>query len=1077
MVDLFVRWTDAFVDYFFGRDNDDEVFLYVNKEILDEIGQKYDLGNSDDFLKVFLVDIGNRISLYDDLYLLENNYKPSRTPEDNRKLKSPSIFNFAAILGVELDQRPYYIPYIILAIYIASTIEDTNDKAVGSYLKSYLKDYFKKARQGNDYSNENGRYEDLEDLFEWLHEEYPMFNNKLRGNHRYIGLLKYQLLLSQSEINEINKALYIIQYNGEDANLSYLDKVRLLKDYVNEKVKTILVDSLDNVDYQYRINRIIDNFDLETHQEKNPNANRIKLHFGFVHMLWFDENSNKRGFKILTNLRDLSVKTNDYRIQKSANTIGGYNAEFVNYKGSDSVLLEEITKLNSEDFDITPMPLDDVVFFYKYNDEYYIQSRESLKQEVYIFVKRKDKFINNWEKWAANDHVLDMQKIEDEDVEDLTHNKWTMYLAQGILAPYYDSYKEEGKTYKNKVRTITRKESILPPGKINTYLINALPYFEFPEVIDTNKLDVYINMDDDPQNEGNDFRLIICANRLIIDICKDVDLTESRRIDLKIEYDNELNAYEYFYVCGQNINYEEPNLFMINNWGEKIDEPSEKYIQGNNVMGITQNMMGREQTKLSEEDLDDDTHLDSNEFYFINLLAACIYMEPNSTITRNRLEKCIRYAATRLDIDTKEPGLSTKVVNLLVNSGYISADFQTRHYQAIPPTFLRFPLHVSNIKRDTVDFSGKVYLLTGLITKKFYADLCNYCNKHKLQIRYRYSDRIRESRSYLRLLPPIILIDNRFSVEDFCNEYPIHKVNQYDKLDLSKDILSLTPSISEYSSTLTAIPKDSFNVELVDPTETSFPRIREDNPFAYNNHVFIEKAEGVFMRPNIREYAWANIYCYYKRNEPFIIRDNGHIYFPTELHLPSLIQRALFISNIGVASYKKAFICDNPFDDNVLYTKVKSYRMTKSRQIRIIEILTGSNDSFDKNTMLRKVAKSTSKDRILDKWRWHYEMELWTRKERINNKNSKHILVLKNYEINYKNEESERVFAFAEYNDIYVKTDDNTFRKAIGSVNKIMSILIKKYEWKKGEDIEIEDNISSQLPSQDLYNIEKILIL
>ena len=137
----------------------------------------------------------------------------------------------------------------------------------------------------------------------------------------------------------------------------------------------------------------------------------------------------------------------------------------------------------------------------------------------------------------------------------------------------------------------------------------------------------------------------------------------------------------------------------------------------------------------------------------------------------------------------------------------------------------------------------------------------------------------------------------------------MHRVNQYDNCDLTMDIFSLTPSISEYCSTLTAIPKDSFNFELVDTTETSFPRIREDNPYAYNNHVFIEKAEGVFMRPNIREYAWANIYCYYKRNEPFIIRDNGHIYFPTELHLPSLIQRALFISNVGFASYKKAFIC------------------------------------------------------------------------------------------------------------------------------------------------------------------------
>ena len=585
MVDLFVRWTDAFVNYFFGRDNDDEVFLYVNKEIIDEIGRKYNLGNSDDFLRVFLVDIGNRISLYDELYLLENNYKPSRSPEDNRQLKSPSIFNFAAILGENLYRRPYYLPYVIFAIYIASTIEDTNDKAVGSYLKSYLKDYFKKASQGNDYSNENGRYEVLEDLFEWLHSEYPMFNNRLRGNHRYIGLLKYQLLLNQSEINEINKALYIIQYNGEENNLSYLDKVRSLKDYVNEKVKKILVDSLDNTDYQYRINRIIDNFDLETYQERNPDLNRIKLHFGFVHLLWFDEISNKRGVKLLTNIRDRTVKTNDYRIQKSANTIGGYNAEYVNYKGSDSVKLEEKPVLNSDEFCITPMPLDDVVFFYKYNDEYYIQSRESLNKEVYIFVKRK--CVDSWERWAANSHVSDLQKIEDEEVEDLTQNKWTMYLAQGILSPYYDTYKDGRKTLKNNVRAIARKGGVLPPGKNNTYLINALPYFEFPEDIIYDKMKIYMNIDDEPQDKCEDFRCIVYANRLVIDICRDIDLAESRRIDLKIEYDKELNAYEFFYVCGQNINYEEPNLLIINKWGEKIDEPSKRYIQGNNIMGIS----------------------------------------------------------------------------------------------------------------------------------------------------------------------------------------------------------------------------------------------------------------------------------------------------------------------------------------------------------------------------------------------------------------------------------------------------------------------------------------------------------
>lgn len=1072
IVKLFVRWTEAFVDYFFGRGNDEEVFLYVNKEIIDEIGKRNHIGNSDDFLKIFLVDVAKRIALFDELYLLENNYKPSRTPKDNRELKSPSIFNYAAILGEKLNKQPYYIPYIVLAIYIASTIEDTNDKAVGTHLKSYLKDYFKQSSKNKDISNENGKYEVLEDLFEWLHEDYPMFNNKLRGNHRYIGLLKYQLLLSQSEIKEINDALYKVQYNGEENNLSYLDKVRLLKDYVNGKVKTILVDSLDNADYQYRINRIIDNFDLETYQENNPDANRIKLHFGFVHLLWFDEISNKRGFKLLTNLKDRSVKMGNYRIQKSANTIGGYNAEFVNYNGSDSVMLEEKTILNSEDFKITPMPLDDVVFFYKYNDENYIQSRESLNQEVYIFVKRNEKCINSWEEWASNGHVLDLQKIEDEEVKDLTQNEWTMYLAQGILATYYDSYKEGGKTFKNRARTITKKESILPLGKKNTYLINALPYFEFPEDIIYNKMKVNLEIDGETQNEGKDFRCIICANRLIIDICKDVDLTESRKIDLKIEYDNELNPPEIFFVCGQNVNYEEPNLIMINKWGEKIDRASEKYIQGNNIWGITQNLMGDKQTFLSEEDLEDDIHLDSDEFYFINLLAACIYMEPNSTITRNRLEKCIRYAATRLNIDTKELGFFTKVVNLLVNSGYICADFQTRHYQAIPPSFLRFPLFIPQKTKGTFDFSGKVYMLTGLITKKFYVDLCNYCNEHNLQIRYRYSDKLRESRSYLRLLPPIILIDKRFCVTEFCDEYPMHRINQYDNYDLAMDILSLTPSISEYRSTLMEISQDDFNADLVITSEARFPRIREDNPNAYNNHVYVEETEGSFLRPSIREYAWANLYCYYERNEPFIIRDKGHIYFPTELHLPSLIQRALFISNVGFASYKKAFICDNPFDDNVLYTKVKSYRMTVLRQQKLFEIMTGSN-SIDNNIWLKKKVRSTSKECTLGIPEWHYEMELWTRKEKMNNNLSKQLLVLKHY----RNGTNEKVYAFADYNNIYVRLDDETFRRAHGSANKIMSILIKKYNWIKGEDIEIEDNISSHLPPQDLYNIEKLIIL
>ena len=92
----------------------------------------------------------------------------------------------------------------------------------------------------------------------------------------------------------------------------------------------------------------------------------------------------------------------------------------------------------------------------------------------------------------------------------------------------------------------------------------------------------------------------------------------------------------------------------------------------------------------------------------------------------------------------------------------------------------------------------------------------------------------------------------------------------------------MIPSISEYSKTLVPIPQDSFNVDLVNTSETRFPRVREYNPFAYNNHVYVEEKENSFLRPTISEYAWTSLYCFYRRKEPFIIRNSKTIFIPTD---------------------------------------------------------------------------------------------------------------------------------------------------------------------------------------------------
>ena len=72
----FINWTNALMDYFFSRDSEEEVFLYVDEQILDQIGKDNELGDHQSFLNTFLVPIDDRITLYDELYLHENKCKP-----------------------------------------------------------------------------------------------------------------------------------------------------------------------------------------------------------------------------------------------------------------------------------------------------------------------------------------------------------------------------------------------------------------------------------------------------------------------------------------------------------------------------------------------------------------------------------------------------------------------------------------------------------------------------------------------------------------------------------------------------------------------------------------------------------------------------------------------------------------------------------------------------------------------------------------------------------------------------------------------------------------------------------------
>ena len=68
------------------------------------------------------------------------------------------------------------------------------------------------------------------------------------------------------------------------------------------------------------------------------------------------------------------------------------------------------------------------------------------------------------------------------------------------------------------------------------YLINALPYFEFPEPINLNDLTVYIKMEDKPL-ENHEYSLrIVDGNKLVIDFPQIEKHDHSMEVSIKIEY-------------------------------------------------------------------------------------------------------------------------------------------------------------------------------------------------------------------------------------------------------------------------------------------------------------------------------------------------------------------------------------------------------------------------------------------------------------------------------------------------------------------------------------------------------------
>lgn len=1044
-IDLFIEWNRVLFSYFFSnsRDEEDEVSLYITRETIDEIGNENGLGGYEGFLRIVMLPIETRKTLYCEL---RNRYLGSREAPENleRNYRSTNLFYYATIYTNDFSSThldcPYLI-YIVFAVLMGSECFRSGRRAIGRYLTEQLRDHF---------PGHNDDRTGLKLLFDALAKHYPRFRATKLTEHPYIGLIRYQLVLSKTQEDTLNKGMY----NADLSELiPYEQWINEIVDYVDQDMKNILRESKTNEVLKRRISDLRDRFDPTIYEQKH-NAEETQSKGHFVLAIYEDEftKSNDR-LVLLTNINNKSISDGMLKITKgNIDRIGDYaeyNVNHVLINGTDKAEMRCYC-LESEGIRISSKPLRSIVTFSRCGN-YLIQTEYPQQgKETYVLVRNDQN--EEWNRWRENhgSPVLVASPNRDRLLQ-IFGKGWDLYISDQIDF-------ENNRQTQARVSAITMGGGINCIGKTNVYLISALPYFEFPEPIDIDRVNINIKIDNTNLRRNEFICKTVDTYKLVIDLVEVVPSDRSLNVIVGIDY-NGLSCHEEFDVTGQNINYDDDDLFKINMWGVITSDTDTPYMQGIMVYNSNNQQRLPQQTVLyhpQHRTQDRLQLIDPHDprFYLINLFTANCCMRNGFMITESRLKKCIRYAVTRLDIDTTSTSsFYTDLRFLLVNSGYMNADYEHGKYQPVPPTFVKTPARLYS--------NDHLYMLVGSYTQKFLYDLVNYCRDNNVNMYLHESNP--NNNPAESLLPPVILLQYNFDPNSFIQNTQ-SRCQFFGDDDVAVNILNSLPSYQQYGETLQEIRPDVFDRRNLQepPEDDTFPRIRELMTTGFGTQKLIEKRENRLYRITISDIAWAKLYCSYEKHMALCTKANRDLLFPTDLHLPVMMQRALFISNFGIPQKLKVFICNKADSNKKYFNVVKSYN-TKSDNLQrsVLYVLTG-NRNDQNNVFIRDAIRCQ-----------HYKLEMWLN----TNKNSSYprsLLVLLNG-----NQEQVIANKNGEEFELYsLNVTNNRFERInCSDINTVLSrYMTTNLTWQQmGYQILRDQYVL--LPPREEYTIEEIKII
>ena len=923
----YVKWNEVLLGHFFGNNVEDNVRISITKEILNELGEQNDLGTYESFLSTVLVPKDERILIYGAIRSI------LKLGTDNKKA-SQNIWKDAVVLYKDLSKGLYF-NYIVLLMYIARefVMDDTSQGALGTYITNYIETSIE----------EKSNYALIENLFDKLSQDHPEFKNLSLTRQRYIGLIRYQIGLTEGQISKIERALY---NSGEQYDKMTFDEQRnILKVYLDdEKLKT----QLDDNSLEELFSEIIDNFDAEEYEDSLEKDNKTfsrETRKGEL-FLAIDED-DKLLLLTKTSDRDITVTDDEttFSIFSSRDTYGEYNSNPVEIKENGEVSSVKLQEYRFKGFRPLLFMQEGIIFFQELKGAPYLIQTRILDPQRYtiVLVKKLSRGnINKYiEKWEGSDCYLKNGFKKDEQT-----SEWSEKIFGKEWLCYDADIKEDCVQYFSELPISSHSEETQAgfAGGIRLgrkgYLATALPYLKLPLPIEQKLLtQCGLILNGKELSYGSDYNLIWQNDCLIVNLLT----IDSNRLSLPLTISITYNGITYQKQClvkWLNVEYDSNQLKVCDSWGQSKDGCCTSYLCGNKLVSNNKAKITSTYgiTIPTQSTLLSDYH---NRFYFIALLSACCFASSNYMITHSKMEKCIRYACTRMGISVLDKEATQKLIKRLIAAGYINVIYTQRcvKYQIIPPALIEVPQSVSRYH---------MLALIGAYTYNYLNSLERFCKDQKLSYICEFPLGVSNADQFL---PPIVLISK--NIVDlatlFYQQYG-YSLEIMTDMDYPLSMALFANGIEQYESTLESdsITIDDSYLKPIDPKQhnrqfsTKYPYVRIlANTRPVNSVQYLQRDTNKFYAPTIHDYTYLWLYAAFMRNERLLrtMRRNAKTILALRSNsIPYLLERAIYLmafqhlykakifvlnsKNIEYPLFEDAYVSEI-YDDNN-YTRTKA---------------------------------------------------------------------------------------------------------------------------------------------------------